>query len=85
MLLPEILNSMLMEAMEANMFGYVAYCAARLPQMTVLDEDDFLIVNSGLPSDTFNYICRAKFAEKDIDSKINFAIKYFRAKNLPFA
>lgn len=75
----------LTEAMEANMFGYMAYYAKQLPEMTVLDQDDLLVIDSGIPSDTFNYICRAKLSEPNIDIRIEEAINYFKAKNLPMA
>lgn len=83
--LNEISETALIAAMEANMFGYMAYYANQLPQMEVFDRDDFLLINSGLPSDTFNYVCRSKFDIDNINARIDEAINNFKSRNLPFA
>jgi ribosomal protein S18 acetylase RimI-like enzyme len=70
---------------ENNMFAHMAHFPRRVPQMQAIDAPDVLIVNSGLPSDTFNFVCRANFTEPDIDSRIAFVIDYFTSKHLPMA
>jgi ribosomal protein S18 acetylase RimI-like enzyme len=75
----------LLPAMEANTYAYMAYFAARLPGMTVLDAPDMLLIDSGLPSDMFNIVCRGNFAAETLDGRIDFAIEHFRSRGLPFA
>jgi ribosomal protein S18 acetylase RimI-like enzyme len=82
--LEELSSTKLIEAMEANMFEYMTYYAKHSPEMEIIDEDDVLLINSGLKSDTLNYICRAKFSESSINRKIDKAINYFKSRNLPF-
>lgn len=82
--LDELPSTQLIEAMEANMFEYMSYYAKQSPQMEIIDEGDVLLINSGLKSDTFNYICRAQFSEQSINQRINAAIHYFKSRNLPF-
>jgi len=53
--------------------------------MTVLDQEDILLVDSGLPSDTFNKAARARFAEAEADRRIAEVIQHFRAAKRPFA
>jgi hypothetical protein len=71
--------------MEANMHGHMAYFAGRTPSMEVLDDPDLLLINSGLPSDTFNVVCRAQLAPDTLDARIEFAIDYFKSRHLPMA
>ncbi|BAZ24192.1 hypothetical protein NIES4073_50840 [Kalymmatonema gypsitolerans NIES-4073] len=63
-----------MYAIESNMFEHMSYFQLRLSTMKVIDAPDLLIINSELPSDTFNFVCRAKFQESDVDSRIKSAI-----------
>ncbi len=71
------------QAIESNMLGHMSYFANHLPGMEVLDRPDMLIINSRLPSDTFNYVCRLNFTESELDLSINFALNYFQQQQLP--
>ncbi|MBI1788299.1 MAG: GNAT family N-acetyltransferase [Acidobacteria bacterium] len=75
----------LLEAMEENLHGHVAYVQRRTPVMQVDDRADLLLVESGLPCDSFNKILRARLTEADADRRIAEAVGYFRAVNRPFA
>ena len=44
-----------------------------------------LLVDSRLPTDTFNKIARARLTEADADRRIAEAVQYFRAAGRPFA
>ncbi|MBI3684548.1 MAG: GNAT family N-acetyltransferase [Acidobacteria bacterium] len=72
-------------AIEENLHAHVAYVHRRLPQMTVQDRDGLLLVDSGLPADTFNRICRARMAAAGADHRIEEALGYFRVVQRPFA
>jgi ribosomal protein S18 acetylase RimI-like enzyme len=70
--------------MEENLHEHVAYLQRRLPGMCVRDEADLLVVDSGLPCDTFNKICRARLEEGSADARIGEAVAYFRQRGRPF-
>lgn len=53
--------------------------------MTVLDELDLLVVDSGLSSDTFNKIARARLQDSEVDRRIGQAVAYFTDVDRPFA
>ncbi|MCL1470799.1 GNAT family N-acetyltransferase [Argonema antarcticum] len=72
-------------AIEFNMFGHKSYFARHLSTMEVIDKPDMLLIDSRLPSDTFNYVCRANFPESEVDSRIDFALNYFQQRQLPIA
>jgi ribosomal protein S18 acetylase RimI-like enzyme len=70
--------------MEENFFAYMSFFARQLPYMRVVDKPSALIVDSGVASDTFNYVCRARF-NADVEQNIEAAVNYFKSKNLPYA
>lgn len=53
--------------------------------MTVLDDEHLLLVDSGLPSDSFNIVARARLADSEADRRIAEVVQHFRAANRPFA
>ena len=53
--------------------------------MFVRDEPDLLLVDSGLPSDTFNKIARARLSDSAADVRIGQAVEHFRNVARPFA
>ena len=72
-------------AMEENLHGHIAFLQRRLPAMTVDDREDLLLVDSGLPTDTFNKICRARLRDTEADRRIAEALEHFRGAGRPFA
>lgn len=72
-------------AMEDNQVDHMTYLARRLPGATVRDEPGLLLVDSGLPTDTFNVVCRTRLRAQDADVRIAAALAHFRAKSFPFA
>lgn len=74
------------DALETNMLDYMAYYARHLPTMEVIDEKGLQIINSGVPSVLFNYICRARLTEAEgVQNRIEQAVRYFRERDLPFS
>jgi ribosomal protein S18 acetylase RimI-like enzyme len=68
--------------MQENMAGHFSYLQRATEGMTVEEGDGWLLVNSGLPSDTFNILfCRDQLAAADLRE----AVGYFRSRQLPFA
>ncbi|MCP3139079.1 GNAT family N-acetyltransferase [Pyxidicoccus xibeiensis] len=72
-------------AMEDNQVDHMTYLARRLPGATVRDEPGLLLVDCGLPTDTFNVVCRTRLRPQDADARITAAVAHFRAKAFPFA
>jgi len=60
-------------------------CRDRRRGMTVFDQADLLIVDSGISSDTFNKMARARLQESDVDRRIAEAVAYFTGVQRPFA
>jgi ribosomal protein S18 acetylase RimI-like enzyme len=75
----------LLEALEANLHGHVAFVQRQLPSMLVDDREDLLLVDSRLRTDAFNKILRARLREKDADRRIAEAVSHFRTAGRPFA
>jgi ribosomal protein S18 acetylase RimI-like enzyme len=75
----------LLQAVEENLHGHISFVQRSLPGMTVLDQQDLLLVDSGLASDTFNKIGRARLSEAEADRRIAEAISHFRLARRPFA
>ena len=75
----------LLEALEANLHGHVAFVQRQLPSMLVDDREDLLLVDSRLPTDAFNKILRARLREADADRRIAEAVSHFRTPGRPFA
>jgi ribosomal protein S18 acetylase RimI-like enzyme len=77
--------SPLMIACEKNLHGHISFLARSIPGMAVLDDEHILIVDSGLPSDTFNKVARARLAGAQIDRGITRVLQYFGDAGRPFA
>jgi GNAT superfamily N-acetyltransferase len=75
----------LLAAMERNLEEHVAYVQRQTAGMLVEDADDLLLVDSGLPTDTFNKILRTRLTAGDADRRIAAAIRHFRVAGRPFA
>lgn len=54
---PEL--SPLLTAMEENLHGHIAFLQQQRPEMRVEDHKDLLLVDSGLPTETFDKTARA--------------------------
>lgn len=74
----------LMVAVEENLAQHVSFVQSRLDGMTVDDRGGLLIVDSGLSTDTFNKILRARLDEAGADAAIERALSYFQTVDRPF-
>jgi ribosomal protein S18 acetylase RimI-like enzyme len=72
-------------AVAANLYSHLAWPAGVLPGAAILDRPELLVVNSGLPCDTFNVVCRARLAAGAAGAAIDQAIATFARLSLPFA
>lgn len=71
--------------MEENLHAHIAFVARATAGMLVRDTSDLLLVDSGLPSDTFNKLARARMTDVAADARIAEAVNYFRTARRPFA
>lgn len=78
-------QSPFLPAIENNLHEHIAFVQRSTPGMTIFDEEDLLAVDSGLVSDTFNKIARARLRESDADRRIAEAVAYFTDVERPFA
>lgn len=78
-------ESLLLNAIEHNPHEHIAFVQRSTPGMTVLDEEGLLMVDSGLSSDTFNKIARARLREPEVNCRITEAVEYFTNVGRPFA
>ena len=78
-------SAALLAAMEANLVAHMASLPSVLPGATVLAGPDLVLVDAGVPSDTFNVVCGARLDPAAADARIAAAIAHFRAKGAPFA
>jgi ribosomal protein S18 acetylase RimI-like enzyme len=75
----------LASAGDDNLVAHVSFVPGRDPKMKVLDEGGLVVVDSGIPCDTFNFVCRARLESADALARVREAIGYFRDVGRPFA
>jgi len=75
----------LLEALDENMAVHAAWIHRRVPGMVVRDDGGFLLVDSGLPSDTFNLVCRARLDSADASARAAEGVEWFRTRDRPFS
>jgi ribosomal protein S18 acetylase RimI-like enzyme len=73
-----------MIVMEENLAGHVSFLQRKLDGMVVDDRSGLMLVDSGIPSDTFNKILAARLDESSADGRIEEALSYFRERGRPF-
>jgi ribosomal protein S18 acetylase RimI-like enzyme len=75
----------LAEAADANFVVHATWALKRTPGMHVIDEPELVLADSGLTSDTFNIICRARLAPDQATEQIRAAIGFFKQSGRPFS
>jgi ribosomal protein S18 acetylase RimI-like enzyme len=68
-----------------NLTVHFSWVHHQLPGMTVWDEADFILVDSGLPCDTFNAVCRARLMPDNASEHIQAVNAYFADVQYPFS
>lgn len=71
--------------MEENLHLHAAWVQQQAPGMCAVDLGGVLVVDSGLDTDTFNKICRARLREDNADRAIEAALDHFRAARRRYA
>ena len=72
-------------AADENLAVHAGWAHRRTPSMSVVDTPDLVIVDSGLPCDTFNLVCRARLAPENADERVRATISHFAAARRPFS
>ncbi|MCH8149900.1 MAG: GNAT family N-acetyltransferase [Planctomycetes bacterium] len=72
-------------AAEANMVTHMSWVQRHTAGMRVIQDDELTVVDSGLASDTFSYICRARLYEDSLPRRIAQAIGHFNTVQRPFS
>lgn len=75
----------LLEALDENMAVHAGWIQRRVPGMAVREDLGFLLVDSGLATDTFNLICRTRLDPANARERSAAGIDWFRARNRPFS
>jgi ribosomal protein S18 acetylase RimI-like enzyme len=75
----------LMEAADANFAVHATWALRSLSGATVIDTPELVIADSGLTSDTFNVICRARLSVSRAPSQVAAALEHFRSTGRPFS
>ncbi len=70
---------------EANLVTHMTWVQQRTPGMRVYENDDLTLIDSGLPTDTFNFICRARLSNDSLRERITEAIAHFNTVRRPFS
>jgi hypothetical protein len=75
----------LAEAGTDNLVLHMSWVQRRVAGMRVQADDQLVLVDSGLPCDTFNTVCRARLAGSAVPARVASALAYFRDVGRPFS
>lgn len=79
------MNPALADAADANLAAHATLPCRVLPGARVLADGELTVVDSGLPCDTFNLICRARLQPDTADRRIAAALALYREVDHPFS
>ncbi|MEV5611972.1 GNAT family N-acetyltransferase [Streptomyces sp. NPDC052225] len=71
--------------MERNLAEHACHLHRALAGARVVDGDDLLVADSGLPDDTFNIVAAARFEAADADRRIAETVREVRGTGRPFS
>lgn len=72
-------------AATANFVAHATWVQEHTPGMHLIDTPGLMLVDSGLPCDTFNFACRAQLRRENARGRIDAVIDYFAGVNRPFS
>jgi hypothetical protein len=73
------------QSADENFVVHASWIARHLTDAQVIDDDDLVIVDSGLACDTFNFVCRARLDPAGAGARVRDAIGHFRSIDRPFS
>lgn len=68
----------LAEAADGNFATHAGWVQGRVAGMRVIDQEGLMLVDSGLPCDTFNLVLRARLEPHSAAERVREALAYFR-------
>ncbi len=77
-------DARLAEDADTNFVAHAGWIQGRVPGMRVLD-GGLAVIDSGLPCDTFNLVCRARLDRANANERVRAAIDHFRNAGRPFS
>jgi ribosomal protein S18 acetylase RimI-like enzyme len=83
--LETITTAQLAEAADENFVVHASWAQRRTPGMTVIDDGRLLLTDAGLPTDTFNVICRARLSPAAAPARIAATLAYYQQVKRPFS
>lgn len=72
-------------AAEANLVTHMSWVQKRTPGMRVYEDEQLTVVDSGLATDTFNFVGRARLANDSLRERINRVARHFNTVRRPFS
>jgi GNAT superfamily N-acetyltransferase len=73
------------EAADANFVVHASWVAGHTRGMHVAADAALVLIDSGLPCDTFNFVCRARLGSHDASAHAAAAVAHFRNAGRPFS
>jgi len=67
----------LADAADENLVLHATWCLPALPGATAHGRPDLVVADSGLPCDTFNFVCRARMEAEEAAGRVTWAIARF--------
>ncbi len=74
-----------LDRLDDNFALHVGWLPTGQPGMRVEDRPDLVLVDSGLPTDTFNVVCRARLEPSRAANRIAAVIEHFETHGRPFS
>lgn len=72
-------------AADENLALHASWASARIRGARVSADAELVLVDSGLPCDTFNLACRSRIGPSDPAQRVRAALDFFRASGHPFS
>ncbi len=69
---------------EANKVTHLSWIQQRTRGMQVFSDDELVVVDSGLATDTFNVVCGSRLSRASSSERIRSVLRHFRTASRPF-
>lgn len=84
-ILNDLCDDHLIESIERNTMEHLLFFPSRHPMMDVLMQEDFILVDTRIPSHFFNYIYTTRVLPDGLQERIRRTISYFQNRTIPFS
>lgn len=81
----ELTLAELARAADENFVVHASWVQRSIPGMRAIEAQDLVLVDSGLPCDTFNIVCRARLQLSSAHERVRQAIDFFSTSAHPFS